>query len=688
MLMATSSTVPGSMSGAGNAQSDTVDQFGGTKQLDGRYLGLPSGTPASGQVPVATGTGEATAWGTPAGRAGSTLLDSFAGTDDAKMALALAAAAAAGGGTIQLSPRAHTFANQWATTGSQAMPLCIRGAGGVALDASGTTSYGGATTVAMSYSGTGAARMDFQHAGSIEITGILFKDSGGSSVPFFQTTLAVPNIHHNAFVGSATGTACFQDAIVLGGFPGTGSGDTAQYNGYQGAVWGNSFSGIRRTVLLNPAANSVQVYGNTVSFTCGSGLPLGACIEMIGTSTLQVIGCSIYGNCIEENNYPVAIRGTWASYNTIGPNGLFDNDITLYHHYLDANSTHNNVIAAEASGLIPMLIDLALTSTVFVPGEGDNSAQSAVRSQQVFYNGAGGRGPIVMANGRSVLGQDVYGDYGTWLTSFDAPNFPALQAVVFPGSTITDGSTITGTNYATSLTANWTYLDVGVHIRGNNIASGAVIQAAWTAATAPRWQASFAYTAGQVVRPATANSHLYSCTTAGTSGSSQPAFPTGGGTVGDGTAVWTDTGTSSAILFSGAGATATAAATCYFGRMGTAVPMTYFAKHHVISTGSAPSAVPAAGAGAGATAAIAGTDLAHSLTLTTGTSPASGLQCTVTFALPFDAAPRLHLTAVNANTPAAMALVYATKGTTTWTLTATSALTASTAYVFDVVTVQ
>ncbi len=52
------------------------------------------------------------------------------------------------------------------------------------------------------------------------------------------------------------------------------------------------------------------------------------------------------------------------------------------------------------------------------------------------------------------------------------------------------------------------------------------------------WNASSAYTAGDLV---SANGYLYKCTTAGTSGTTIPTFPTtSGGTVTDGTAVWTE----------------------------------------------------------------------------------------------------------------------------------------------------
>jgi len=46
---------------------------------------------------------------------------------------------------------------------------------------------------------------------------------------------------------------------------------------------------------------------------------------------------------------------------------------------------------------------------------------------------------------------------------------------------------------------------------------------------------------GDTVIPATPNGHIYRCTTSGTTGSSEPTWPTSNnGTVTDGTAVWTE----------------------------------------------------------------------------------------------------------------------------------------------------
>jgi len=54
------------------------------------------------------------------------------------------------------------------------------------------------------------------------------------------------------------------------------------------------------------------------------------------------------------------------------------------------------------------------------------------------------------------------------------------------------------------------------------------------------WVASVAYTSGQYIRPSTANTYNYECTTAGTSGATEPVWNTTlGGTTTDGTAVWT-----------------------------------------------------------------------------------------------------------------------------------------------------
>jgi len=55
----------------------------------------------------------------------------------------------------------------------------------------------------------------------------------------------------------------------------------------------------------------------------------------------------------------------------------------------------------------------------------------------------------------------------------------------------------------------------------------------------PTWASTTAYTTGDLVKASTYNSHSYLCTTAGTSGSAEPTFPTtNGNTVSDSTVIW------------------------------------------------------------------------------------------------------------------------------------------------------
>lgn len=68
------------------------------------------------------------------------------------------------------------------------------------------------------------------------------------------------------------------------------------------------------------------------------------------------------------------------------------------------------------------------------------------------------------------------------------------------------------------------------------------------------WKASQSYRLNSVVVPTTSNGHFYSCTAAGTSGATAPAWPTGtNGTVTDGTVTWKEGG----VIWNATGTTET-----------------------------------------------------------------------------------------------------------------------------------
>src|SRR5688500_1642101 len=71
----------------------------------------------------------------------------------------------------------------------------------------------------------------------------------------------------------------------------------------------------------------------------------------------------------------------------------------------------------------------------------------------------------------------------------------------------------------------------------------------------PAWEALHVYVVGDIVTPTTPNAHRYRVTTAGTSGATEPIFPTGGAA----------TVTSGAVVFTENGADVVATARTFYG---------------------------------------------------------------------------------------------------------------------------
>ncbi len=66
------------------------------------------------------------------------------------------------------------------------------------------------------------------------------------------------------------------------------------------------------------------------------------------------------------------------------------------------------------------------------------------------------------------------------------------------------------------------------------------------------WGSATTYAVGDTIIPNPPNGHIYRCTTAGTTDTASPTFPTTtAGTVNDGTAVWTEAGSYPPVINSG-----------------------------------------------------------------------------------------------------------------------------------------
>lgn len=168
--------------------------------------------------------------------------------------------------------------------------------GGTIIEFTGTDTYGLLKSNAL---------------GALVIEGITFRNTTpANSTPFIYTTNTTVLASRNAFYGAKAGTACDQDAIILGGpnqIEGA-SGWTDGFQGYGTVIRENFFSGIRTCVKGQAFANAVIVRDNTVWTTCGN--PTGAAIEWDGrptTGTQSDAGNVISDNLIELPNYKYGI---------------------------------------------------------------------------------------------------------------------------------------------------------------------------------------------------------------------------------------------------------------------------------------------------------------------------------------------------------------------------------------------
>ncbi len=552
---------------------------------------------------------------------------------------AIAAIMTAGGGTLYLTPGKTYKCNgaivfPYANPGPTPVQKPVRITGGGAATSNGrwaSSPINGGPVLDLRYTGADAlhqAKIDTRGSGWLELDHVTLFSGGTDNFPIFQTTNTTCHIHHNAFVGnlSNAGTTCVQDAIFFGGTDIVyGDGINAPFQGYGSKVHDNYFSRIRRGFVGQKSCNQISVEDNTFSTSCGSST--GGAIEFDGQGSSFCVGNTTNGNTIEVSNYKYGIAVYRTTMCTFGPDGYYD--ATGNHTaaiYIDDTATYNEVWDGFHVDAFQFVIDRGSATTIHTM----HASQSNTILQPHRFYSVDTLAINSAGAGPSAVG--IAGDRGYIVAK--ASTFPnsEIDLLTKAGAQVTDGVVGVGGDLraVSSATAAWTATDAGQPITGTGIPSSTRIVAVLSA------------TSILISNDATASGSGVTLT-----------YGRGGG-----------------------------------GGSATSVIQVGWNRTHYISKGTIGTPSIGSPAGTGATVTVAGTDTAWTLTLTTGTSPASGVQCTVPAGTNWTNVAKLQLTAKNAAAAGVLTNVYLTNTTSNTLLNAVAALAASTAYLFDVTAIQ
>lgn len=471
--------------------------------------------------------------------------------------------------------------------------------------------------------------------GKIEATGVgllslehlTLRDTSGDDSPFIHSTNTTLHTDHVSFVGSKTGLSCDQDAIVLGGNQAIyGQGDPDHgFQGYGTVISRCYFDGIRRGVVGQVYANALVIRDNTWWATCGNAT--GGAIEIDGDPTGGAPASQNSGALITGNLIEVP------SY-TYGVVIRDCNSMQLVHNqFYDADVTCQAAIWFDNSSF-NLVIDGVIPANLTVMKETGTAVETnthiafgqSVASILVQPQHFYNEVRVIDPFGLALRSITQSGDQAHLGISKGANPYPEAQLHTTASAQVSDGVTTSGSPVITSATAAWTAQHIGLPISGTGIPTGTVIQSRQSAT--------------QVTL-------------------SKNATATGTGVV--------------------------------FNFLSFAIPsylQVGFNRQHLITKGTIGAATPHANAGTGATCTATGTDMAFTVTLTTGTSPAAGQQATVGSQTAWAAAAKLQLTPKNAAAAAQGNNIWLTNTTTNTLLHAVAPLAASTTYVWDVVAVQ
>jgi len=561
-------------------------------------------------------------------------------TDDSTAVIAaIAACYAAGGGEVYI-PRTSRIDSQLLIPNDgggtpKQVSITLRGDGCSKNTTTGSGVPNGGTILDLRYAGAGVAKIDTRGTGFFSIQDMSIVDNSGTpnTVPFFQTTNTSVYLNNVAFYGNParTGTACDQDAIVLGG-TGTSINGTASspFQGYGTVIQNCFFDRIRRCVYGRTYANGISIVNNTVWNKCGSNIGDGAAIEFLGDATSSCSGNVISGNTIEVTKYPYAVKLTYANGNTLGPNGIYDATAThLAAYRFDTSATYNDVVDGYRNDAYPLISEVVGSATTNSVHTAHQSQPSNVTQAINYY----GRMRLMLNNGVGAVAYTSTGDQGYMVVGAGNNPYPVINMVTIAATQVTDGVTTNGSTTVTSATASFVAADVGLPIGGTGIPGFSLIAKVNSS------------TSIELTKNATV----------------------------------TNTGVTLNIGRAG----------------GSTQTMTGFARHHILATGSAGSGATDTGSGTSPSISVAGTDLSGTVTLTTGTTPPAGsagspqLLCHWNHAINYTSAPRIVLFPRNAGAAQLLAVgLYAVTATNKIELYSIGATPASTACIFDWIAMQ
>lgn len=298
-------------------------------------------------------------------------------TDDSTAVLQALAAVQVAGGTLYFPFGIYRIDSQLALTNNGSTPprqYPVRITGdGATMSGEGGGVFGG-TILDLRYSGTNGKLLTLG-LGLLEITGVTFTDSTGGTLPFLYTTNTTLHVHDSAFIGTKFGTACNQDAIILGGTSdhyATGAPDD-RFQGYGTVIRDNYFDHIRRMVYLHGSANALQINDNTVWTNSGSNLAGGAAIDLEGMASPvdYSVGNVVTGNLIEVGNYVYGVKCAYAVRNAFIANTFFDSTATTTAAFrFESTATNNLVIAGFEDGTLTTMSDAAGSNKLLTSAQG------------------------------------------------------------------------------------------------------------------------------------------------------------------------------------------------------------------------------------------------------------------------------------------------------------------------------